>query len=218
MFDDIVDRYDLLSDVLSMGFDRSWRRRTAAALGTPEGSWVLDAGCGTGALGRRLAGRYRVVGVDVSAEMVRAARRRMGSTMRLLQGSVFRLPFADGAFGGVVSAFVLRNLEDLQAAFTELARVVRPGGGLAIVDITEPRGRAWRRAFDAYFAVAAPLVGRFSKNPDVYRYLARSLPQLPPPERVSAMLDEAGFGDVRDRSLAPGMVTLWTARRMGNSG
>jgi demethylmenaquinone methyltransferase/2-methoxy-6-polyprenyl-1,4-benzoquinol methylase len=196
-----------------MGFDRSWRRRTAAALDAPAGSRVLDVGCGTGSLGRRLTATHSVVGVDISLEMLRAAQERRASGMRLVQGSASRLPFPDETFGGFVSAFVLRNLEDLDATFIELARVVRPGGGLSIVDITEPRGRVWRRAFDAYFSVAAPLVGRFSRNPDVYRYLARSLPQLPPPERVSSMLEGAGFADVVHRSLAPGMVTLWTARR-----
>jgi demethylmenaquinone methyltransferase/2-methoxy-6-polyprenyl-1,4-benzoquinol methylase len=211
MFDDIVDRYELLSDVLSLGFDRRWRRHAAGAVRQPSGSWVLDVGCGTGALGARLAPPYRVVGVDLSEAMLRAARER-GRPMGLVQASAFRLPFGDASFAAAVSAFVLRNLHDLPAAFAELARVVRPAGDLSIVDITEPRNRAWRGLFDAYFSVAAPLAGRFSRSPDVYRYLARSLPQLPPPERVGELIEAAGFEAVRHRVLAPGMVTLWTAR------
>jgi demethylmenaquinone methyltransferase / 2-methoxy-6-polyprenyl-1,4-benzoquinol methylase len=211
MFDDIVERYDLLSDLLSMGFDHRWRRHAANAVRQPGGSWVLDVGCGTGALGARLARAYHVAGVDVSERMLRAGRERR-VPMAFAQASVFRLPFADDAFSAAVSAFVLRNLDDLPAAFAEVARVVRPGGDLSIVDITEPRNRAWRGLFDAYFSVAAPLVGRLSRNPDVYRYLARSLPQLPPPADVGALIAAAGFEGVRHRPLAPGMVTLWTAR------
>lgn len=219
MFDDIVGRYDLLSDLISLGFDRWWRRETAAAVGAGVGP-VLDLGCGTGRLGERLVrAGHRVVGVDVSGGMVRAARERLDSLdgpdgrMDLVQGSAFSLPFRDGAFGAVVSAFVLRNLADVEGAFAECARVLAPGGRLAIADITEPRNALWRRLFDAYFSVAPPLLGRLSANPDVYVYLSRSLDQLPPPEQVAASIGNAGFASVRHRTLAPGMVTLWTAAR-----
>jgi demethylmenaquinone methyltransferase / 2-methoxy-6-polyprenyl-1,4-benzoquinol methylase len=213
MFDDIVVRYDLLSDLLSFGFDRWWRREAAGAVAAPPGSLVLDLGCGTGRLGERLAGRHRMVGVDVSMEMLRACRARLGGRFPVVQGSAFALPFADGTFGGAVSAFVLRNLADFQAAFAECARVLVAGASVSIVDSTEPRNQLWRKAFDAYFSVAPPLLGRLSASPDVYVYLSRSLAQLPPPKEVSAQMTAAGFRTVRHRVLPPGMVTLWTARR-----
>ena len=211
MFDDLVPRYDLLNDILSMGFVRSWRRAVVRTV--PMGGTVLDLGCGTGLLGRRLASRAQaVVGLDTSAGMLAAARRR-APAVRLLQASAFRLPFADRAFDAAVSAFVLRNLQDLEGAFVELARVVRAGGVIALVDITEPRNPVVRRAFDAYFAVAAPALGSLVGRRDAYRYLVRSLAQLPPPDVVRGLLRSAGFAEVRARTLAPGTVTLFTATR-----
>jgi demethylmenaquinone methyltransferase/2-methoxy-6-polyprenyl-1,4-benzoquinol methylase len=210
MFDQLVHRYDLINDVLSLGFDRWWRRRAAAAVTARPGDRILDLGCGTGRLGGHLAGRHRVVGVDVSRPMLVAARQRLGV---VVQGSAFRLPFADESFGGAVSGFVLRNLDDLPAAFAELARVVRTASTAALVDITEPTSPTLRAAFDAYFRVAAPALGSLVGKRDAYRYLVSSLGQLPPHGEVCSMLKRAGFRGVRARGLSPGMVTLWTAKR-----
>jgi demethylmenaquinone methyltransferase/2-methoxy-6-polyprenyl-1,4-benzoquinol methylase len=210
MFDDVVDRYDVLNDVLSLGLDRVWRRAAANAI--PAGGRILDLGCGTGKLGLRLVDRASVVGVDVSLEMLRAARR--GATRLLLvQSSAFALPFADGAFDGAVSGFVLRNLHDLPTAFAELARVLRRGGTVALVDITEPSRPILRRLFDGYFGTAAPALGGLIGRRDAYRYLVHSLAQLPPPPEVRALLAASGFGQVRSRPLTGGMVTLFTAVR-----
>ncbi len=213
MFDEIVPGYDLLNDVLSAGWNRWWRRAAARALEAERGSPVLDLGCGTGRMGERLLGEHPVVGADVSLAMLRTARERLGGRMSFVQGSAFRLPFRGGTFGGATSGFVLRNLDDLPAAFVELARVVRPGGGVALVDITEPRGRLRRKAFDAYFRIAAPLVGGLAGRREAYRYLVRSLAHLPPPEEVGRLLADAGFERIRWRSPGPGMVTLWAAQR-----
>jgi demethylmenaquinone methyltransferase / 2-methoxy-6-polyprenyl-1,4-benzoquinol methylase len=211
MFDDVVPRYDLLNDLLSAGWNRRWRRATATALVVEPGFRVLDLGCGTGRLGELLR-PTPVVGVDLSLPMLVEARRRVGGRA-FVQGSAFRLPFRDRSFGGAVSGFVLRNLDDLPGAFGELGRVVRPGGAVSIVDITEPPGRLRRAAFDAYFRVAAPALGALAGRRAEYRYLVRSLANLPPPERVGKLLAAAGWEDVRWRTLPPGMVTLWTARR-----
>ena len=217
MFDEIVPRYDLVNGLLSAGFDRWWRRQAASAIDVPRGSVVLDLGCGTGRLGELLAARCRVVGVDVSAHMLAAARRRLRGSVRLVQGSAFRLPFPDGALDGAVSGFVLRNLADIPGAFAELSRVLREGAPVGIVDITEPPGRLRRRLFDAYFSAAAPALGALIGRRDAYRYLVRSLANLPPPDEVAALLERHGFAGAAARSLAPGMVTLWTARRAGTS-
>jgi demethylmenaquinone methyltransferase/2-methoxy-6-polyprenyl-1,4-benzoquinol methylase len=216
MFDGLAQRYDVVNDVLSLGLDRWWRRATAGAVRVPAGSRVLDLGCGTGLLGRRLAGRARVIGLDVSLEMLlRARSRRAGRQPGLgfVQGSAFRLPFADATFAAVVSGFVLRNLHDLGMAFEELARVVAADGRIALADITEPPNALFRRAFDAYFGVVAPAVGGLVGRRDDYRYLVRSLAQLPPPADLCRLLRAAGFDDVRARPLTGGAVTLFTARR-----
>jgi len=213
MFDDIVSRYDLLNDMLSLGFDRWWRRRAVGAVVAAEGSPVLDLGCGTGRLGEHLAARNAVVGVDLSGEMLAAARRRLGDRIALVQASATQLPFADGTFAAAATAFVLRNLPDLPAAFAEVSRVLRPGASIAFVDITEPVQPVLRRAFDAYFRAAAPALGSLVGKRRAYRYLVGSLAQLPSPSTVCAMLERTGFEDVRARVLFPGMVTLWTAKR-----
>jgi demethylmenaquinone methyltransferase/2-methoxy-6-polyprenyl-1,4-benzoquinol methylase len=147
--------------------------------------------------------------------MLLAARQKGGKRLSLVEGSVFALPFDHGTFHAAVSGFVLRNLEELPAAFAELARVMAPGGRIGLVDITEPPHPALRRLFDAYFGVAAPALGRLAGQPDAYRYLARSLAQLPPPREVCALLEASGFAGCEARPLTGGMVTLFTGRRAG---
>ena len=213
MFDEIVPRYDLVNDVLSAGMNRAWRRSASGELHVVRGLPVLDLGCGTGRLAELAAAEHQVVGVDVSAAMLVAAAERLRGRVRLVQGSAFRLPFHDDAFGGAASGFVLRNLDDLQGAFHEMARVLAPGAGVVLVDITEPREPLRRRLFDAYFRLAAPFVGGLAGRREAYRYLVRSLANLPPAKEVATMLYRAGCERVRWRVLPPGVVTLWTARR-----
>ena len=215
MFDAVVARYDLVNALLSLGLDRWWRRRTVLAIAPSPGARVLDLGCGTGKLGELLAEDSRVVGLDLSQQMLVAATERLGERIRFVRGSMFALPFTDGVFDRATSAFVLRNLTDLPSAFAELARVMAPGGSLALVDITGPR-RAWLRAlFDIFFDTVAPLLGRLVGQAEAYRYLAQSLAQLPAPEVLCQMLEGAGFVRVGAHPLTGGMVTLWTATRAG---
>jgi len=212
MFDSVARRYDAINRLLSLGLDRRWRRAAAQAVDVQRGDAVLDLGCGTGELGRLLAGRCAVVGVDVSAEMLTLARGKRGSGA-IVQGSAFRLPFRSAAFRAAVSGFLLRNLHDLPAAFAELARVVSPAGRVALVDITEPSNRWLRRLFDAYFSRVAPALGSLAGNAQAYRYLVGSLAQLPPREEVLVMLREAGFDDASARPMTGGVITLFTAVR-----
>ena len=213
MFDGLVERYDLLNDVLSLGMDRWWRRSAAAALDADPGSRILGLGCGTGRLGELLAPRHPVTGVDVSSGMLSRARRRAPGRLSLVQGSAFRLPFRQGSFGGAVSAFVLRNLDDLTTAFAELARVVAPGGRVVLLDITEPSRASVRRAFGAYFRTAASAVGAAVGKREEYRYLVDSLVHLPPPKEMCQMLSGAGFVGCSARPLTGGVVTLLSALR-----
>lgn len=214
MFDDIVERYDLVNGLLSLGLDRVWRRAAIRALGVEPGARVLDLGCGTGDLCRSLTGTsIEAIGLDISHGMLVQARRKLGAGSSLVQGSAFGLPFADASLDGAVSGFVLRNLDDHPAAFAELHRVVRSGGRIALLDITEPRSRVLRWGFDRYFGTVAPALGGLVGKRDAYRYLARSLRQLPPPEQVRRMLENAGFEHVTARPLTGGMVTLFSGVR-----
>jgi len=213
MFDDIVERYGLVNSLLSLGLDRVWRRAAVRAADPRPGTLILDVGSGTGELTAALArGGAIAVGVDASAAMVSAAGAKALPRTRFVRGSAFRLPFASGTFDAATSAFVLRNLLDLPGAFAELARVLRPGGRLALVDITEPPSAALRRLFDAYFGVAAPALGSLVGHRDAYRYLARSVAHLPPATDLCAGLRRAGFAQARARPLTGGMVTLFSAR------
>src|SRR4029079_5037005 len=124
--------------VLSLGLDGRWRRLTAAAADVRPGDRVLDLGVGEGDLGLVVAGRASVTGVDVSAAMLRSARKAGRGHLGLVRAEAGRLPFAEATFDVALSAFVLRNLDDLPAALAELARVLRPGGRVALVDITGP--------------------------------------------------------------------------------
>jgi demethylmenaquinone methyltransferase/2-methoxy-6-polyprenyl-1,4-benzoquinol methylase len=206
----VADRYDLLNDVLSLGLHRRWRRAAAESVDIRHGDLALDIGCGTGALSLLLAEGTTVVGIDLSHRMLTRARERAGPRVKLAQATALRLPFADATFGVVVSAFVLRNLRDLGAALREMARVLEPGGGVALLDITEPRHPALRWAFDLYLRSVAPAVGVLAGSGEAYRYLARSLDQLPPAADVCGSLAAAGFVRCRARPLSGGAVTLFT--------
>jgi demethylmenaquinone methyltransferase/2-methoxy-6-polyprenyl-1,4-benzoquinol methylase len=212
MFDRVAPRYDLLNDLISLGLDRYWRRATAASVRPRPRGWVLDLGCGTGRLGARLAGQARVVGLDLSRPMLARAR-HLSLAVRPVEATAMRLPFRDEAFDAVVSAFVLRNLSDLRGAFAEVARVLAPGGQVALCDITGPTHPLLRRAFHLYFGSVAPAAGALVGRGDAYRYLVRSLAHLPPPPEVCALLAQAGLRDCRARPLTGGIVTLFTARR-----
>jgi demethylmenaquinone methyltransferase/2-methoxy-6-polyprenyl-1,4-benzoquinol methylase len=212
MFDAVAPRYDVLNRLLSLGLDQGWRRATVRAATIHPEDVVLDLGCGTGDLGRRMAGRARVVGVDLSAEMLRVAGRRAPG-QHLVQGSAFRLPFRPAAFDAVVSAFLLRNLHDLPAAFAEMARVTSSRARVALLDITEPSHKVLRQLFDAYFSRAAPALGAVVGRVRAYRYLVDSLAQLPPADEVVRLLDEAGFARAAATRMAGGIITLFTGIR-----
>lgn len=221
MFDGLVERYDLLNGVLSLGLDRWWRRRTIRAVALEPGGLVLDLGCGTGDLSRLASRRSAVVGLDLSRPMLeRALAKAAGSgslSVRFVQGSAFRLPFREATFDAAVSGFVLRNLDDPPSVFEELARVVRAGGRVALVDITGPRHPALRRAFRAYLGAIAPTAGRLVGREREYRYLVGSLAHLPPPMQMCRMLVRAGFEEARWKPLTGGVVTLFTATRSGRA-
>jgi demethylmenaquinone methyltransferase/2-methoxy-6-polyprenyl-1,4-benzoquinol methylase len=211
MFDAIAPRYDRVNRIMTFRMDVGWRRTTIDALGVPTGAVVLDLACGTGDLCRELDARgYRPIGADLSYGMLAAAR----TAVPLLQGDVQRLAVRDGSVDAVTCGFALRNFESLPPFFAELARVVRPGGRIGLLDVAEPPNRLLRWGHGLYFGRVVPVIGRlFGSDPAAYQYLPRSVAYLPEPGVLLGQLAEAGFVDVERRLLSTGIAQLITATR-----
>ena len=210
MFDAIAPRYDLVNGVMTFGLDTRWRRRSVGALGLAKGSVVLDLAAGTGDFCRLLddAG-FCPVAVDFSAGMLGAA----STDAPLVQADVLRLPVADGGADGATCGFALRNLVDLGAFFVELARAVRPGGRIALLEVAVPPNPLLRRGHAVYFGHVVPRIGGLLSDPAAYRYLPRSVAYLPEPDRLVAMLVECGFADASRVLLSGGISQLLVATR-----
>jgi demethylmenaquinone methyltransferase / 2-methoxy-6-polyprenyl-1,4-benzoquinol methylase len=212
MFDTIAPRYDLVNRIMTFGLDVRWRQATVRSLGLPPGSRVLDVACGTGDLCRELAeSRYRPVGVDLSAGMLEQARLRTAAP--LIHADALRLPLAPAVADGAVSGFALRNFVALEPLFAELARIVRPGGRLALLDVSTPVNPMLRAGHAVYFGHVVPRIGALLSDRDAYRYLPKSVAYLPPPAEMAAMAGAAGFDAVERRLLSGGITQLITATR-----
>ena len=210
LFDTISPRYDLVNRVMTFGMDVGWRRRTVRELRLPGRSLVLDLACGTGDLCRELSSAgYRPVGVDFSHGMLTAAR----TDAPLVEADILRLPVRDGVADGVTCGFALRNVVSLEAFFSETARVVRPGGRVALLDVSEPDNAALRAGNAVYFRRIVPVIGRLLSDADAYRYLPRSTAYLPPPEEMVRMLRQAGFPDAVRHQLTGGLTQLLVGTR-----
>jgi demethylmenaquinone methyltransferase/2-methoxy-6-polyprenyl-1,4-benzoquinol methylase len=210
LFDTISGRYDLVNRVMTLGMDIGWRRRAARELRLPGGALVVDLACGTGDLCLELLHRgYRTVGFDFSHGMLTHARARFP----LVEADILRLPLADGSVGGATCGFALRNVVSLPELFAELARVVRSGGRISLLETSQPDAAVLRAGHAVYFRRIVPLIGGLLSSREAYSYLPRSAAYLPPAADMVRMLGEARFRDVARIQLSGGIVQLLTGTR-----
>ncbi|MEA3055831.1 MAG: demethylmenaquinone methyltransferase / 2-methoxy-6-polyprenyl,4-benzoquinol methylase [Actinomycetota bacterium] len=210
MFDTIAPRYDLVNRIMTFGLDVRWRKQATQSLGLPAGSRVLDLAAGTGDFCRELArGGLRPVGIDLSFGMLVAAR----TDAPLVQGDALRLSVPDRSVDGVTCGFALRNLRALEPFFDELARVVRPGGRIALLDVAQPVNPILRWGHAIYFGHVVPRIGGLLSDRAAYRYLPKSAAYLPPGDGMTTMLRASGFADADRRLLSGGITQLLTGTR-----
>jgi demethylmenaquinone methyltransferase / 2-methoxy-6-polyprenyl-1,4-benzoquinol methylase len=210
MFDAIAPRYDMVNRIMTFRLDVGWRRKSVRSLSLAPGATILDLACGTGDLCRELSrSGYLPVGADLSFGMLAAAR----TDAPLLHADALRLPLPDGCVDGVTCGFALRNFVDLDRFLAEVARVVRPGGRIALLEVAEPPNPVLRWGHALYFGKIVPRIGGLLSDRDAYRYLPRSVAYLPePPALVQAVVD-AGFPDADRRLLSGGIAQLLTGTR-----
>jgi demethylmenaquinone methyltransferase/2-methoxy-6-polyprenyl-1,4-benzoquinol methylase len=213
MFDDVAPRYDLTNTVLSLGFDRSWRRATAEALDLSPGDRVLDLAAGTATSSAALArSGADVVGCDFSLGMLRFARPYEG--VELVAGDALRLPFRDGSFDAVTISFGLRNTADPDLVLRELLRVTRPGGRLVVCEFSHPTWRPFRTVYVEYLMRLLPAVAtRISSDPAAYVYLAESIRAWPRQAALAQRVFAAGWQRTEWRDLTGGIVALHRAAK-----
>jgi demethylmenaquinone methyltransferase/2-methoxy-6-polyprenyl-1,4-benzoquinol methylase len=213
MFDRIAPRYDALNRVMSVGMDQRWRRRALQKIAVGPGDRVVDLACGTGDFCELTAARGAdVVGVDFALQMLRRSRTR-GLAFPSVQADAEQLPFRSGSVDVVTCGFALRNFVSLDSVLREIARVLEPGGRVALIDVDRPSWGPLRAAHSLYFDRVVPLVGGLVSDARAYRYLPQSTVYLPPAETLRTMLEAAGFVGIEREQLLLGSAQIWTARR-----
>jgi demethylmenaquinone methyltransferase/2-methoxy-6-polyprenyl-1,4-benzoquinol methylase len=215
VFDSVAERYDLMNDVLSFGLHRAWKAYAVAVAAVQPGMQVLDIAGGTGDLARafaRKAGeRGRVVLTDINESMLRVGRDRLldeGLVLPTAACDAEKLPFASDSFDLVSVAFGLRNMTHKEAALTEMARVLKPGGRLLVLEFSKP-APLLQKPYDFYSFKLMPFLGKLiAKDADSYQYLAESIRMHPDQAALASMMKASGFGHVDVHNLAAGIVAL----------
>ena len=216
MFTRIARRYDLMNSLMTAGLHHAWRRRVAASVAGVPGGPVLDLATGTAdlaiAVRARTPGRF-VAGADFSAGMLQVGqaklRQRRVAHVQLLAADALALPFHDGAFACVMSAFLLRNLEDLARGLAEMRRVTARGGRVVTLDIARPAQPLWGAVFGAYFSRVVPAIGAFvAGDRQAYTYLPQSVDRFATPDELAELMEDVGLRDVSYRRLGLGTIAL----------
>lgn len=218
MFERVARRYDLANHLLSGGLDFWWRHRAAGIVRRWQPRQLLDLATGSGDLALTIQRRLpetEITGADFSPEMLAVARRK-GLTNTVVADAL-HLPFAEDSFDVVTVAFGLRNMADWPAAIREMARVLRPGGHLLVLDFSLPQG-ALRPVYRFYLHRCLPwIAGLVTGERAAYQYLGASIEQFPSGRAMCELLESSGFSETKDEPLSGGIVTLYRATN-GQSG
>lgn len=216
MFDRISGVYDRMNRVMTAGLDQSWRRRAADRARLEPGQQALDICCGTGDLAIELANRVgpagTVTGSDFSRPMLELAsdKAQAGGLNQVSfeWADALELPYADGTFDALTIGFGARNLADLPKGLSEMNRVLKPGGRVVILEITQPKRQPLATFFGFWFDRAVPLLGKFAGDSSAYTYLPESVRSFPDAPSLAARLDEAGFQHVRWTLMAGSIIAI----------
>jgi demethylmenaquinone methyltransferase / 2-methoxy-6-polyprenyl-1,4-benzoquinol methylase len=211
MFDRIAGFYDLMNSVMTAGLHHRWRARAADLAAVAPGDSALDVACGTGDLAIELARRVgtggEVIGSDFAEEMLERARVK-APELQWEWGNALELPYASGRFHAATVGFGARNFSDLDRGLAEMARVVRPGGRVVVLEITTPRRPPLSTFYSVWFDRVVPLIGRLTGEDEAYTYLPSSVKRFPAPEGLAAAMERAGLSDIRWILTAGGIIAL----------
>ncbi|MCW8904895.1 MULTISPECIES: bifunctional demethylmenaquinone methyltransferase/2-methoxy-6-polyprenyl-1,4-benzoquinol methylase UbiE [Sedimenticola] len=218
VFDSVATRYDLMNDLMSFGIHRLWKRFAVELAGIRRGQKILDLASGTGDLAARFAGLVGpeglVVMTDINAAMLNQGRVRMADeglvgNVLYTQVNAEHIPFPDNSFDCITIAFGLRNVTDKQQALNEMARVLRPGGRVLVLEFSHPQGKPLQSAYDLYSFKLLPKIGKVVANDEAsYRYLAESIRMHPDQETLKAMMEQAGLERCDYHNLTGGIVAV----------
>lgn len=218
VFDSVASKYDLMNDMMSLGVHRLWKKFTIELSGVRKGNKVLDIAGGTGDLTMqfsRLVGEEgEVVLADINDSMLKVGRDRLldrgyGGNIRFVQANAESLPFPDNHFDVITIAFGLRNVTDKDKALKDMARILKPGGRLLVLEFSTPTNPIMSKAYDLYSFTALPLMGKLlAGDSDSYRYLAESIRMHPNQETLKEMMENAGLSEVEYHNMTSGVVAL----------
>lgn len=220
MFNSIAPSYDLMNRAMTLGIDKLWRRKAVKMIKARGATKILDVATGTGDLALLMARKLdpiSVIGIDLSARMIEIGRRKiadsgLGDVVKLTVGDCLDLAYPDETFDCVTVAYGVRNFEDLRRGYSEMFRVLQPGGMICVIELSTPRSNIVRPIYNIYSMKIIPAIGRaVSRDPKAYTYLPLSIAAVPQGDDMLAIMADAGFVDTRCRTLTLGVCSIYTA-------